>query len=472
MENSKKLYIIVLSVAFASFLCRLNLYTVNISLPTISNFFNIGTSEASLIVSSYLLVITSCLLVFGKVGDIMGHKNIFIAGYGIFILGSLLCGISTGIFTLISARAIHGLGASMLLAASFALIAKVIPEKRMGWAFGVNASATAIGVAAGAPLGGIIAEYLSWRGVFLINIPIGLGGLVCAYRFIPSSFQDNDQRPSELLHKFDFIGSILSFILFSALFYCNIAGNKYGWGSFQVFAAAGLICITLLFFIIQEKKHKNPLLDLTVLKNSKFILALLATMAAYMPIAGNTFLLPFYLEFIKGLNPSKTGMILLVYSLIYVFVSPYAGKLSDRKNPAILCTIAMAAAVLDTFLFSFTMKSSGLVPVLVFLALLGFSYVFFLSPINKMAMSCTFRGKEGIASGLLNTSINLSMVVGIAIFENVFIHSLGNITRHGTNLKQLDIPHSILLHGFSQAYVAGGIMCLFAMFFAFFSKKR
>jgi predicted MFS family arabinose efflux permease len=193
---------------------------------------------------------------------------------------------------------------------------------------------------------------------------------------------------------------------------------------------------------------------------------------AYLLIAGNAFLLPFYLELVKGLSPSKTGLILLIYSLIYVFVSPYAGKLSDRKNPAILCMIAMAIATLNTFVFSYSINITGLIPVFIFLAMLGFAYVFFLSPINNFAMSCASKGKEGITSGLLNTAINLSMVFGVAIFELIFTESLGSYIRHGISLRQLNIPAPVLLEGFSNAYIAGGFMCLMALFFSFFSKKR
>jgi len=472
MEESKKIYSIVLSVAFASFLARLNLYTVNVSLPTISHAFNIGTDEASRVVTMYLLVITTSLMLFGKLSDMTGQKRMFISGYGIFILGSILCGISTGITTLIVARSIHGLGSSMLLAASFAIIAKAIPENKLGWAFGINATATAIGVAAGAPLGGIIAEFLSWRGVFLVNIPFGAIAIVCACKFIPSSVQDRNKITASQLRHFDFIGAILSFFALYALFYSANAGSKEGWFSLHVFVSFGLFIIVTFLLIFYEKKHEDPLLDLDILRNSRFTYALSATTMAYLLIAGNAFLLPFYLELVKGLGPSRTGMVLLVYSLIYVFVSPYAGKLSDRKNPAVLCVAAMAAAALNTFIFSYTIKSNGLIAVFIFLALLGFSYVFFLSPINNLAMSFASKGKEGATSGLLNTAINLSMVFGVVIFGLIFTESLGDYIRYGISLRQLNIPASILLKGFSNIYIAGGFMCLLAMFFSFFAKKQ
>ncbi|MBA4390381.1 MAG: hypothetical protein C0399_05535 [Syntrophus sp. (in: bacteria)] len=472
MGEERKHYLIVLSIAFASFLARLNLYTVNVSLPTISRTFNVGTSEASQIVMVYLLVITSSLILFGKLGDRKGFKNMFIAGYGIFISGSLLCGLSQGIHTLIASRFLQGLGSSMLLAASFAIIAKTIPREKLGWAFGINATANALGVAAGAPLGGIIAGLFSWRLIFLINIPLGIIAIAFALRYLPSSNTLQESKPFKRTGGFDFPGAILSFSALSALLYAISTGSEDGWASLPVLVSAAAAVFLSFFFILCEKKSKDPLLDMTMLKNRGFVFALSATTMAYMLIAGNAFLLPFYLDLIKGLTSVKTGIVLLTYSLIYVFVSPYAGKLADRTNPVILCTIAMLSGAINTFIFAYTMRCSGLASVFVFLAWLGFSYVFFMSPINTLVMGLAPKGKEGAVSGLLNTAINLSMVFGTAIFELIFSQSLSGIVQKGESLYHLQAPQSIILNGFSYTYVAGGLMCLGAMFFSFMVRKR
>jgi EmrB/QacA subfamily drug resistance transporter len=471
MKEERKQYMVVLSVAFASFLARLNLYTVNVSLPTISQVFNVGTSESSHIVVAYLLVITSSLMLFGKLGDRMGLKSMFVAGYVVFVAGSLLCGLSQGIHTLTASRLLQGLGSSMLLATSFAIIARTVPREKLGWAFGINATATALGVAAGAPLGGIIAGFLSWRFIFLINIPLGVIAIVFASRCLPSLKASRETESFHRSRSFDFPGAILSFLGLFALLYAMNTGSQGGWSSPAVLMSAAASVLLFLLFILWERRCKDPLLDMTMLKNRGFTFALLATTMAYMLIAGNAFLLPFYLELMKGLPSAKTGMVLLTYSLIYVFVSPYAGRLSDRTNPVILCVIAMLSGAVNTFVFAYTMRLSGLAPVIVFLAWLGFSYVFFLSPINSLVMGLAQKGKEGVASGLLNTAINLSMVFGVSIFELIFSQSLSNSTQGGANLHHLRAPQSVMISGFSFSYIAGGVMCLMAMIFALLVKK-
>lgn len=461
---------VVLSIAFASFLARLNLYTVNVSLPTISRVFGVGTSEVSQIVTSYLLVITGSLVLFGKLGDRLGFKRLFIAGYVVFMLGSLLCGMSQGIYSLVASRFIQGLGSSVLLATSFAIIAQAIPRERLGWAFGINATATALGVAAGAPLGGIIAGYLSWRLIFLINIPLGIAAIFLASRYLPRSAAPQKKSPQQ--GGFDIPGAVLSFLALSAFLYVMNSGGEKGWTSPVILIFAAVSILLFITFVVWEKRCTDPLLDMAMLKNSRFVFALAATTTAYMLLAGNAFLLPFYLELVKGMDSAKTGMILLIYSLIYVFVSPYAGRLSDRTNPVMFCTVAMLSGAVNTLVFAWALKLSGLAPVVIFLAWLGFSYVFFLSPINGLVMGFAPKGKEGTASGLLNTAINLSMVFGVAIFELIFSQSLGGGTHAGAKPAASQLPLSTMLTGFSQAYIAGAIMCLAAMVFSILVKKK
>ncbi len=471
MNDSRKELMIVLTIAFASFLARLNLYTVNISLPTISRVFGIGSSDVSQIVTSYLLIITSSLVLFGKLGDSLGFKRMFIAGYAVFMAGSLLCGISPGIYSLVASRFVQGIGSSMLLATSFALIAQAVPHGRLGWAFGINATANALGVAAGAPLGGIIAGYLSWRFIFLINIPLGIAAVFFAVRYLPSSFVPG-RKTVRRQGPFDIPGAALSFTVLAAFLYVMNWVDVKGWTSPAVLASAALCIVSSIVLIAWEKRCRDPLLDLAMLKDRGFIYALAATTAAYMLIAGNGFLLPFYLELVKGLDAAKTGMVLLIYSLIYVFVSPYAGRLSDRTDPVKLCVIAMLSGAVSTFVFAFTLNLSGLAPAVIFLAWLGFSYVFFLSPVNGLVMGFAPKGKEGVASGLLNTAINLAMVLGVAVFELIFgasLRSAGLPPGEGPALMRA-LP-SALPHAFGNAYIAGGLMCLAAMLFSVLVKK-
>jgi hypothetical protein len=186
VERSRGYLWAVISVAFAAFLTRLNGYTVNVSLPTIARSFNVGTAKVSGVTIYYLLTITTALLVIGRLGDRIGLKRIFVSGYAVFVLGSLLCGLSKNLPMLIAFRCVQGGGAAMLLALSFAIVARAVPKERLGWAFGIMSTSAALGVAAGAPLGGLLAGYVSWRWVFLLNVPVALAAMVVSWQALPA----------------------------------------------------------------------------------------------------------------------------------------------------------------------------------------------------------------------------------------------------------------------------------------------
>lgn len=467
---------IVLSVAFASFMVRLNNYTVNVSMPAIAEYFRIGTGEVSRIVMSYLLVITSTLLVFGKLGDRVGLKKIFIAGYIIFVIGSLMCGLSNGINLLVMSRAMQGVGGSMLLATSFAIISKYLPQDRRGWAFGITSTASALGVATGAPFGGLITGYLSWHWIFFINIPVGVAAIFIAGRKIPSSsvpsLRERGITDIGIPEKetFDFIGALLSFLGLSLLLYGFNTAKRFGWDSIQIVSCFAGSFVILSLFILREKKCKAPLLDLSLFKNPAFSLALCATFMAYIFITGNAFILPFYLKTTKGLSPQQIGLVLFVYSLIYVLMSSRAGRLSDRVSPVTLCTVAMLSAAVNTFVFAYTLQLNGLLFVLIFLIWMAFSFVFFFSPNNNLVMSCAPPERHGIASGTFNTISNLGMVCGVAIFEAIFsYYSGGGVPAKTVALDAASIQEP-LQHGFQAVYLLGGAVCTGALVFSVAGK--
>jgi EmrB/QacA subfamily drug resistance transporter len=470
-SQSRRYFWIVISVAFASFMARLNNYTVNISLPTMAQFFGVSTGEVSRIVMSYLLIITSTLLLFGRLGDRIGLKRIFITGYIIFVMGSFLCGLSHNIHVLVGLRCIQGVGAAMLLATSFAIISKCIPADRLGWAFGITSTSSALGVATGAPVGGLITGYLSWHWIFFVNIPVWIAAIIVAVRMIPSdSPAKSPDAQKGQKESFDIPGAIFSFVGLVALLYAMNRGRELGWASPFIVLTFAVAVVFLTAFIIREKRCSAPLLKLSFFWNPVFTFALLATFAAFMLIAGNAFLLPFYLQIVKGLSVTQTGMVLLTYSLIYVFLSSPAGRLADKVNPTSLCTIATISAAACTFTFSLTLPLPGLVPAFVFLIWLGLSYVIFFSPNNKQIMSLAPPGSQGSASGLFNTVTNLAMVFGVGAFEMIFSASTTVLTKD-VKASAAMLPGEMLTGGFQNAYIFGGILCVAGAVFSLLTRK-
>jgi EmrB/QacA subfamily drug resistance transporter len=462
-------FLIILSVAFSSFMAGLNNYIVNVSLPTIANYFNTGTGEVSRIVLSYLLVSTSSLFLFGRLADRIGLKKVFITGYIVFTAGALLCGFAGGINMLVVFRLIQGAGGSMLVACGYAVIARFLPPDRIGRAYGITFTSVAVGIATGAPLGGLIAGYLSWHWIFFVNVPVGITAIVIASRAIPAetrgeaSFGSRDEG-------FDIPGALLSFFGLAALLYGLNMGKMMGWTSPPILMSFALAIVLLGFFGVRERICRSPLLDFGLFRNLTLTYALLATLMAFMLLGGNAFLLPFYLQVIKHMNVQQTGLMLLLYSLGQILMTPYAGRLSDRVSRRVLCAAGMASASLCTFLFSFLLNLDGLIPVFLFLIWLPLSYAFFLAPNANRIMRLASAGRHGSASGLLTTAVNLSMILGVSIFDNVFSHALPGPLVKGVSLLSAGIAPQILLRGFSNAYVVGGFICSLAFLFSFASK--
>lgn len=438
---------------------------VNVSLPTITRTFGITSAEASQVISSFLLIITTTLLLFGKIGDRIGLKKVFITGYAVFTVGSLLCGLSQNITMLIASRLIQGVGSSMLLAVSFAIISHYLPAGRTGWAFGITSTASALGVATGAPVGGIITGYLSWNWAFFINIPVGVAAILVASRYIPHGEKTKDSAAGPA-PTFDFFGAILSFAGLGLLLWGVNRADDKGWLSPMIVGCLALAFVILLFFIWWEGRHPDPLLDIGLFRAPTYTFALVAAFFAYMLISGNAFLMPFYLEIVKGLNAQTTGMVLLSYSIIYVCLSPVAGRLSDKVRPIILCSIATASATVCVLVFSFSLSRAGFGIVFLYLVWLALSFVFFFSPNNNQVMNYAPANKKGVSSGLFNTTTNLGMVFGVTAIEAVFSAASDS----GVSIKALSAGSA--LAGFRYAYIAGAACCFIALVFSLLGYHR
>jgi EmrB/QacA subfamily drug resistance transporter len=461
---------IVFSVAFAVFMVRLDGYIVNISMPAIARHFHVGTSEASWVVLSYLLVMTGSMLIFGKLGDRIGLKKIFISGYVCFTIGSLLCGLSPNIYVLDVARGIQGIGGAMMMTGAFAVISHYLPEAITGWAFGLCSLANSLGIMVGAPLGGIITGFFSWQWIFLINIPVGVAAVLIARKALP------DEKPAgtttEKRH-FDVIGSTLSFVALSTLVYGLSMGQEWRWDSPVILAALAIAALASGAFIYREMTCADPILDFKLFKNRDFVFVILTTLMAVMLLAGGNFLLPFYLELVKGLETEKVGFVILIYSLVYMPIAPFSGRLSDRINPRIICASAMFMGLIACLVFAFSLSMPGLAPAVIYLILLAVTYSLFFPSNNHLVMSLASHESQGAASGLYSTAINVSMVLGICLFESVFSHALpeGVSLKHASPDQAASIA-GLLTDAFQIAFIVGSAVCLLAFVFSLFTGRK
>ena len=448
---------IIFSIAFVSFMVSVDTYVVNISLPTIARYFHVDTGEVSWVVLAYLLSVTGTLLIFGRLGDRFGLKRVFITGFGVFTLASLLCGMSGGIYILIFSRFLQGVGGAMLLSMAPAMIPKFLSTEHIGRAFGYYATSAALGITLGTPLGGIITGYASWHWIFLINVPTGLAAIWYCYGAIPSDAPAPEVHPDE---KFDSLGAILVFAGLSSLVYSLNMGKETGWTSPVILATLTGGIALLTWFVLWERKATSPLLDLSLFQDKAFTFGNLASCFAVAFQAGSNFLLPFYLERLLGLKPQHAGFVILVYSIIYMIGSLYTGKLSDRLRPRILCTWAMVTGAGAALWFALTLGSGGLAPVIVFLVALAVAYALFIPSNNNLVMSMAPEGKHGVVSGLFRMGIYVSLVAGVVVFETVF-----NLFSPG-GAETANLTATAMKPGFVNAYYLGAIFCALSVIFS------
>lgn len=467
MDGEKRTYFwLVVSVCFAAFMATLDSYIVTISLPVIATYFGVGSGEVSWVVLSYVFFLTSTMLIIGKLSDRVGLKRIFILGFCIFIVGSAVCGMAWNIWALVGFRALQGMGAAMMTVPSYALIPRHVPAGIRGWAFGLLSVAAALGLIVGGPAGGMISGYLSWHWIFLINVPVGIPAILVARKVLPADAREPGGRPG---HGFDYVGSILSFLSVLSLLVALSLVDAMGWYSLPVIGGFFGSAVLLAAFLVHESRTADPLVDLGLFSVPSFSRASAGTGFAFLVLAGSNFIVPFYLQLLAGLSPQHAGLVLLLYSVSYILVTPFAGRAADRMDPALLCFVGMVSAAGAFAFFAVSLGWGGLLPVTVFLLWLGVSYGLFFSPNNTLVMGAVPQERQGVASGVFSVISRLSIVLGVSIFAVIYSGSSAGLggpsAGSGKNLLALE-------HGFRAVYIFGAVFSMVAAVFSASLVKR
>jgi len=468
-DRSKQL-LVTGTACLAGFIGVLNSTIVNISLPAIAHDLNVAVSIVSLVVIVYYLMLTSTLLLFGRLEDLMGVKKIFMAGFIVFALGSALCGVSAGLSMLVISRALQGLGGAILGATMIGVITRYLPSSIKGWGFGLVTTASALGVTLGAPLGGFITAYADWHWIFWLNVPFCL----IATLLVHLSFPEDSLRISgrDVLRALDIPGILLSFTSLSCLIFALNLGKDFGWLSPVIIGIFTAFLVSLMLFILRERVTGKPLLDLTLFNGRDFVLVNLSNLFAYMYLAGANFVMPFYLSTVKGMKVDVIGLLLLFVSVSLSIMSPIAGKMSDRVNARVLTSLGMLLQFVATLYLMLALKGPGLLFVVVYLISQGVSYGLFLSPNNTQATKLAPPGKEGIVSGVIRLNCNLGQSLGVTIMSTVFSLS----TPHGYHgcpcPAHNHVPLGDLFAGFQHCYGIGLLLVGLSLLTAFLSGAR
>nr|WP_320161435.1 MFS transporter [uncultured Methanoregula sp.] len=449
--------IIITVVVLGSFIGAVDSGIVVISLTAISRFYAVGTSPASWVLISYLLVLTGLLIPFGRLADVKGPKNIFVAGFVLFTASSFLCGIAASLPELILFRALQGIGGAMITAMGPALITNFIPAHGVGRAFGYLTAANGLGLAAGFGLGGIITYFFSWQWIFFINIPIGIIAIITAVLFIPC--RDVRKESVVVTGTFNLRGSLLIMTGAGLFIFTLSLGQELGWTSPAILAAFFLSILFTVLFVISERRSATPLLHLDLLKSRGISLGIGAAMSNRLVVSGMIYLIPLYLEIVTGYTTGFVGFLLLAPSLLILVAGPAAGLISDRIGSRWLCTLSGFLLLASIIFFIIFDDSSPLIFIIIALCLRTISMGLFAPPNLHLVFSCAPREHQGAVSGLWYFSRYLASTIGIVLFETLFELWIHVDEPDGLRVSILQ-HHSImeLKTGFDMVFLVGMVI--------------
>ncbi len=452
---------IVASLALTSFMVTVDSSIVNISLPSIRHSFGVTTAEVSWVVVSYVLAWTAVLLPSGRLASVLGARRTFLFGFAVFTAGSLSCGMAPGMVWLVASRCVQGMGAGLMKTSAFALVPRLLPRDCTGWAYGILASAGAMGILVGAPLGGIITGTFSWHWVFLINGPIGAAALLVGARVL----EKDPPVGSWALSRFDLPGALLGAFSVLALLLALNFGIRAGWTSFPIVSAFALAALFLVLFVAWERRTPEPSIDFGLLGNRKFVAGIVASSAAYMTYSGNAFVMPFYLEYVKGLRPEQVGPVLLAQAVLTMAAASAAGRLSDRVGTRSLTVSGTLVLTLAFALFSLSVGREGLFHEVIFLATLGIGFGAFFSPNNRQVMTVPAPEGQAVAAGMFQCASRVGLAMGVCLFEVAFARALPEGVSFPALAARIGTPQgeAILRAGFRDAWIAGSLLALVAV---------
>jgi len=399
----------------------------NVGLPTLAQAFSASFQQVQWIVLAYLLAITTLIVSVGRLGDITGRRRLLLAGIFLFTIASVLCGVAPTLWLLISARALQGLGAAIMMALAMAFVGETVPKTNTGSTMGLLGSMSAIGTALGPSLGGILIAGLSWRAIFLVNVPLGILTCFLAYRTLPA-----DRRgPKTERAAFDTVGTLLL-----ALTLATYALAMTRWrGSFSSPSIALLLVAALGFglFVLVEARSSSPLIRWAVIRDP--VLSASLVMSALVSTAMMTTLVvgPFYLSRALAFNATLVGIVMSIGPITSMLIGVPAGRSVDRFGVPFMVILGLINMAVGLIALAVLPAMYGIAGYIAAIIVLSPGYQMFQAANNSAIMLNVHPDQRGVISGLLSLSRNIGLITGTSVMGAVF--ALGSATTDITTAR-------------------------------------
>ena len=417
VSRSRRL-IVMTSLGVGTFVTALSNSVLNAILPLVASSYNTDISSVEWIITAFLLVQSGLLLTFGRLGDMIGHRRVYLAGLLVFIVSLVLCVLAPSVPTLILARMLQAAGGAMFIANSSPILTVIFPPRQRGRVLGIQATTVYLGAATGAPLGGFLADQFGWQSVFLIPLPFAALALLLSWRAL------RIQTPPTKRDRFDLVGAGVYLVGLVVLLLALNRGRIWGWASEWTIGCALLGVVALVLFVLHERRTPSPMLNLSLFAQRAFTAPVVSSLMNYSAASTTTFLVPFALIQGRGLSPSQVGLVLTWQPIVMAIMASLSGALSDKIGSRIPATVGMCILASGLFLLSRMTVSTPFWLLSAELALIGLGIGLFTSPNNSSVLGAVGPDRRGVAAGILSTARTLGNVLGIGASGAVYATAL------------------------------------------------
>jgi EmrB/QacA subfamily drug resistance transporter len=416
------------AMCFALFMVMLDNTVVNVALPSIQDDLQTSIAGLEWTVNAYTLAFGVLLVTGGRLGDIFGRRRVFLVGVVLFAASSLFIGFSQSSAWLITGRAVQGVGSALMMPATLSIITNAFPPHERGKAIGTWAGVSALALAIGPVLGGLLVEHVSWQSIFFINLPVAAGAVAVTL------FATHESRDETVVAKVDVAGIAAITVGLTALTLALVEATAWGWGSPRILGLFALSAIGLVAFARIEQRVKVPMVDFSFFGSRTFLATNIVAFIVSFSMLGMFFFLTLYMQNVLGFSALEAGIRFLPTTLMVIVVAPIAGRLTDRIGPRPLITAGLAAIAISLIWQSFLTPTTGFDFLFPGFVLMGIGISLVMSPMSTAAMNAVHHSKAGVASGILSMSRMVGGTLGVAVLgtfiggaasQAEFVSSLG-----------------------------------------------
>ncbi len=431
---------------------------VNVALPTIADYFGTGLSEAAWVTICYAMMMGGLLLTFGRITNSGRIRQVYVAGFAVFTIGSLFCGLSESFAMLLAFRVVQGIGAAMMAATAPIICVKLMPSRILGLSLGVMTLASATGYTLGPFIGGMITAVASWHWVFLVNVPIGILAILFGMHVLPS-----EERESSHV---DYPGSAALFLAIVCFIIAIERSTAPGYGGICI-AAAVIAVLSLVAFVFIEKRSEDPLLELSIFRNWRLDAVVIAFGLINLMYLGALYILPFYLEGPMSLGSAECGLLLLIPSAIALIMGIPVGKACDRRGKRGFAILAAVFNIVYCAMFMVMRPELGILPVIVTSVFMGLLWGTCGASSSGRIVDNVPQNYRGMGSALMSFTNYTSSAMGTAVFA-----ALMTIGANASGVSIGDLPDSAFMDGMWFSGLCATIMAVAALICAVIVKEK